>query len=136
MANREATCSFCGKDCGPVPYLVEGPGELHACCGDCFERRRPVHHQDNRPEEIKAPLAPQALVPRLIQAMEILQLPIKELQERILRELQEGPPPQARDTSTDDLAPHGEIKELVDDEPDIVVERATAEEYGGEHDHG
>jgi RNA polymerase sigma-54 factor len=48
------------------------------------------------------------LAPRMIQSMEILQLPIMALQERILQELQENPVLELRDTSKDELAPGAE----------------------------
>ncbi len=50
------------------------------------------------------------LAPRMIQSMEILQLPIMALQERILQELQENPVLELRDSSDEQqpAAPEGE----------------------------
>src|SRR5271166_6172621 len=44
------------------------------------------------------------LAPRMIQSMEILQLPIMALQERIQQELQENPVLELREASTDEPA--------------------------------
>src|ERR1700675_1076042 len=48
------------------------------------------------------------LAPRMIQSMEILQLPIMALQERIQKELQENPVLELRDASEDAPAAEGE----------------------------
>src|ERR1700756_3272795 len=50
------------------------------------------------------------LAPRMIQSMEILQLPIMALQERIQQELQENPVLELREASADEAAP-GEEEE-------------------------
>jgi RNA polymerase sigma-54 factor len=51
----------------------------------------------------------QILAPRMIQSMEILQLPIAALQERIEKELQENPVLELRDSSPDAEAPEPEF---------------------------
>ena len=60
------------------------------------------------------------LAPRMIQSMEILQLPIMALQERILQELQENPVLELKDNSEDGTAVEG------DDDYDPTT--ATAED--------
>src|SRR5438445_13315536 len=45
------------------------------------------------------------LAPRMIQSMEILQLPIMALQERIQQELQENPVLELKDSPSDEAAP-------------------------------
>src|SRR5271155_3062864 len=45
------------------------------------------------------------LAPRMIQSMEILQLPIMALQERIQQELEENPVLELKESSKDELAP-------------------------------
>src|SRR5438309_6923719 len=45
------------------------------------------------------------LAPRMIQSMEILQLPIMDLQARIQQELQENPVLEQNDTSEEETAP-------------------------------
>ncbi len=67
------------------------------------------------------------LAPRLIQSMKILQLPILELQERIRRERQENPVLEPKETSND--APAGEVDNLPDVVPDLVVERTGQGTY-------
>src|SRR5262245_49061122 len=52
----------------------------------------------------------QHLAPRMIQSMEILQLPIMALQERIQQELQENPVLELKETT--DEAPAGEAEEV------------------------
>src|SRR5258706_789655 len=53
----------------------------------------------------------QVLAPRMIQSMEILQLPIAALQERIEKELQENPVLELKDTSPVDQPENGESLE-------------------------
>src|SRR5207302_1102643 len=55
------------------------------------------------------------LAPRMIQSMEILQLPIMALQERIQQELQDNPVLEQRDTSED--APAVEVEDFNADAP-------------------
>jgi RNA polymerase sigma-54 factor len=50
------------------------------------------------------------LAPRMIQSMEILQLPILALQERIQQELQENPVLELRDSTDDPTAEEGEVE--------------------------
>jgi RNA polymerase sigma-54 factor len=55
------------------------------------------------------------LAPRMIQSMEILQLPVMALQERIQQELQENPVLEAKDTAGEEAAATGEeIAEIAD----------------------
>jgi RNA polymerase sigma-54 factor len=55
------------------------------------------------------------LAPRMIQSMEILQLPIMALQERIQQELQENPVLEQRETSKDDFTPDEPVGEFEED---------------------
>src|SRR5947199_1570630 len=55
------------------------------------------------------------LAPRMIQSMEILQLPIMALQERIQQELQENPVLEIRET-TEDAPEGGEIEAVPTEE--------------------
>ena len=64
------------------------------------------------------------LAPRMIQSMEILQLPIMALQERIQQELQENPVLELKDSSTDET--EGQVVEGEDE----YVATAIAEEGG------
>src|SRR3954447_16218177 len=50
------------------------------------------------------------LAPRMIQSMEILQLPIMALQERIQQELQENPVLELKETSDDQTAEEAEAE--------------------------
>jgi RNA polymerase sigma-54 factor len=65
----------------------------------------------------------------MILSMEILQLPIMALQERIQQELQENPVLELSDTSTDDLAPGEEVNEFQDHKPDIFLGRTEDGDY-------
>jgi RNA polymerase sigma-54 factor len=59
------------------------------------------------------------LAPRMIQSMEILQLPIMALQERIEQELQENPAlEQLDELPKDDLVPEDTVEEFVDERAD------------------
>src|SRR5437762_2729999 len=60
------------------------------------------------------------LAPRMIQSMEILQLPIMALQERIQQELQENPVLELRESTEDGSA--------TDEETEAVAETAVATE--------
>ena len=60
------------------------------------------------------------LAPRMIQSMEILQLPIMALQERIQQELQENPVLELRDTSKDENVPGEEALDLRDQATDVA----------------
>src|SRR3954466_2983195 len=62
------------------------------------------------------------LAPRMIQSMEILQLPIMALQERIQQELQENPVLELKDTTEDANATEGEAGEGVDEPGQTVAE--------------
>lgn len=61
------------------------------------------------------------LAPRMIQSMEILQLPVMALQERIEHELQENPVLELRDSQADDQPAEGEdLAEFTDDQTAIA----------------
>src|SRR5262249_44758341 len=60
------------------------------------------------------------LAPRMIQSMEILQLPIMALQERIQQELQENPVLELKEANTDDASP--------DEETEAATAQAEAED--------
>src|SRR5262249_9788821 len=74
----------------------------------------------------------QVLAPRMIQSMEILQLPIMALQERIEQELQENPVLELKDDETnpdeDEVAPAAEAKDpaaeelVIDDKGDNEID--------------
>ncbi len=73
----------------------------------------------------------QVLAPRMIQSMEILQLPILALQERIEQELQENPVLEVQETDPDlpseaDGADSGETG--VDEERELVIDEANGED--------
>src|SRR5438477_7939252 len=74
------------------------------------------------------------LAPRMIQSMEILQLPIMALQERIQQELQENPVLELKDTNNDESAPDfdpdAEVEEqpLKDSEPLVIDEAGDNEQ--------
>jgi RNA polymerase sigma-54 factor len=77
------------------------------------------------------------LAPRMIQSMEILQLPIMALQERIQQELQENPVLELRDTSKDELAPGEEAAEFQvekNDATDPTKELVIDSKGGNEED--
>ena len=61
------------------------------------------------------------LAPRMIQSMEILQLPIMALQERIQQELQENPVLELRENDKEDAPAELEAEERVD--PDAPSDR-------------
>src|ERR1700726_3082830 len=68
------------------------------------------------------------LAPRMIQSMEILQLPIMALQERIQQELQENPVLEVKETASDETTAEGES------ETAAATETATTEEETPEID--
>src|SRR5207302_2290736 len=77
------------------------------------------------------------LAPRMIQSMEILQLPIMALQERIQQELQENPVLELRDTSKDDQVPGEEtldLREEPSDATDPAKELVIDSKGGNEED--
>src|SRR5947207_14878170 len=55
------------------------------------------------------------LAPRMIQSMEILQLPIMALQERIQQELQENPGLELKDSNKDDTLPEENFNDFSED---------------------
>src|SRR5687767_16031262 len=57
------------------------------------------------------------LAPRMIQSMEILQLPIMALQERIEHELQENPVLEQKDSSEEQTTTDGETTEVAETPP-------------------
>src|ERR1700704_2229815 len=65
------------------------------------------------------------LAPRMIQSMEILQLPIMALQERIQQELQENPVLELKEADEDEPANSNEAGELA--APVVEEERPEAE---------
>jgi RNA polymerase sigma-54 factor len=73
------------------------------------------------------------LAPRMIQSMEILQLPIMALQERIEQELEENPVLELKETADDEAAPDEapvatesttEVDDATDPEKELVIEDA------------
>src|SRR5262249_6674378 len=63
------------------------------------------------------------LAPRMIQSMEILQLPIMELQERIQQELQENPTLELKESRVEEPAAEAPAaEENPDREPELVVD--------------
>jgi RNA polymerase sigma-54 factor len=63
------------------------------------------------------------LAPRMIQSMEILQLPIMELQERIQQELQENPALEMNETRPDETPEEAPpVEDNPDREPELVVD--------------
>src|SRR5438552_7715525 len=60
------------------------------------------------------------LAPRMIQSMEILQLPIMALQERIQQELQENPVLELKDAATDEQTTEEETPAPAATEPDAT----------------
>src|SRR5262249_32131416 len=64
------------------------------------------------------------LAPRMIQSMEILQLPIMELQERIQQELQENPALELKEPRPEEVAEEERPteEESADREPELVVD--------------
>ena len=77
-----------------------------------------------------------ALAPRMIQSMEILQMPIMALQEKIQQELQENPVLELKEPTLEETAPEDEVPGPADDEGDAEVEalrREWDEQYNEEH---
>src|SRR5208282_5716644 len=72
------------------------------------------------------------LAPRMIQSMEILQLPIMALQERIQQELQENPVLELKEVSNDETtvdgeaatSPETETEEPASQETELVIDEA------------
>src|SRR5437764_7747479 len=60
----------------------------------------------------------QKLAPHMIQSMEILQLPIMALQERIQQELEENPVLELRESAKDEVAPEEPVNDFLDDRKD------------------
>jgi len=77
-----------------------------------------------------------ALAPRMIQSMEILQMPIMALQEKIQQELQENPVLELKEPTLEETAPEDEVAGPADDESDVEMEalrREWDEQYNEEH---
>src|SRR2546421_4867704 len=72
------------------------------------------------------------LAPRMIQSMEILQLPIMALQERIQQELQENPVLEMKETPNEEAAPGTDGETVA--ETDGAVEPEAAPEPAAETD--
>jgi RNA polymerase sigma-54 factor len=76
------------------------------------------------------------LAPRMIQSMEILQLPIMALQERIQQELQENPVLELQESATDEAAPEAEgevataveTEDVTNPEKELVIEENSDNE--------
>src|SRR5438309_5088264 len=68
------------------------------------------------------------LAPRMIQSMEILQLPIMALQERIQQELQENPVLELKDTTADDSTEETEGETASEPEAAVAEPEPVAEE--------
>src|SRR5262249_49173608 len=73
------------------------------------------------------------LAPRMIQSMEILQLPIMALQERIQQELQENPVLELKEStgdeqSSDGETPAAESDEATNPESELVIDEAGDKE--------
>jgi RNA polymerase sigma-54 factor len=76
------------------------------------------------------------LAPRMIQSMEILQLPIMALQERIEQELQENPVLELKESSNDDAAgeteeqetPVAEAEDVTNPEKELVIDEKSDNE--------
>jgi RNA polymerase sigma-54 factor len=76
------------------------------------------------------------LAPRMIQSMEILQLPIMALQERIQQELQENPVLELKESANDEATPDGETdeaaatetEEATNPEAELVIDEAGDKE--------
>jgi DNA-directed RNA polymerase specialized sigma54-like protein len=99
---------------------------------------RSILHEENGPavkdqppasQEKYEPLAPLILGPRMMLSLEVLQLPIMDLQKRIEHELVENPVLELRDPCTDDQAPSEELGEFRDHMPDIFLERTDDGDY-------
>jgi RNA polymerase sigma-54 factor len=70
----------------------------------------------------------QVLAPRMIQSMEILQLPILALQERIDQELQENPALELQETDPDLPTEMQESADSGDEERELVIDEANGED--------
>ncbi len=70
----------------------------------------------------------QVLAPRMIQSMEILQLPILALQERIDQELQENPALELQETDPDLPTETEESADSGDEERELVIDEANGED--------
>src|SRR5262245_45884718 len=70
------------------------------------------------------------LAPRMIQSMEILQLPIMALQERIEQELQENPVLELKDSEEDGGGAEAEVAPAATEERDPGAEELVIDESG------
>src|ERR1700682_929785 len=76
------------------------------------------------------------LAPRMIQSMEILQLPIMALQERIQQELQENPVLELKESANDEASPGEELdaasatttEDAADPEKELVIDETNGNE--------
>src|SRR5437763_3838492 len=83
------------------------------------------------------------IAPRMIQSMEILQLPIMALQERIEHELEENPVLELRDTETEEgtvaeeaetaVAVEEPSTDVADSQKELVIEDSTDNEQDFDH---
>src|SRR5215470_17596417 len=71
------------------------------------------------------------LAPRMIQSMEILQLPVMALEERIQQELEENPALELREPSDDDVveATDTDAEEPVGPDGPMVMEEDAADDF-------
>src|SRR5262245_58362668 len=71
------------------------------------------------------------LAPRMIQSMEILQLPVMALEERIQQELEENPALELREPSEDDVVDvaETEIEEAAGPDGPMVMEEDAADDF-------
>src|SRR5437870_1981155 len=67
------------------------------------------------------------LAPRMIQSMEILQLPVMALQERIEHELQENPVLEQKEPGTDEQATPEEVEEISQVAEEVKAADAAAD---------
>src|SRR5437588_7850037 len=73
------------------------------------------------------------LAPRMIQSMEILQLPIMALQERIQQELQENPVLELKETAPEEVV--GEEAAAAEAEKEAEEDPFDLEDFPGFEDH-
>jgi RNA polymerase sigma-54 factor len=76
------------------------------------------------------------LAPRMIQSMEILQLPIMALQERIQQELQENPVLELKETASDEATPEADAEAAAASDTEDVTnpEKELVIEEGGDNE--
>src|SRR5262245_38177862 len=75
------------------------------------------------------------LAPRMIQSMEILQLPIMALQERIQQELQENPVLELKEASPEEAAGEEEVAAVAEADKEAEEDPFDLEDFPGFEDH-